>query len=181
MWLLTWCTTGAMGWKTLTTPLSISPLSRATSYSPLLWMGGGSGEQSWGCGVPIRPRSMGTLGLKARTDLMLLCPHVYSVSNFASMYAKKLGLSEKVLQKTLWGDFFLNSKTKRIFKGAQVGLECLSVVAKLRRPCCHPPGHGEETFVCAVRPGQPLGCVQGNRYGEVCTLYRTLEIWPVPS
>ncbi len=45
---------------------------------------------------------------------------VCSVSDFASMYAKKLGLSERVLQKTLWGDFYLNSKTKRIFRGAQV-------------------------------------------------------------
>lgn len=37
------------------------------------------------------------------------------------MYAKKLGLSEQVLQRTLWGDFYLNSKSKRIFKDAQVG------------------------------------------------------------
>lgn len=43
----------------------------------------------------------------------------FGVSDFASMYAKKLGLSERVLQKTLWGDFYLNSKTKRIFRGAQ--------------------------------------------------------------
>lgn len=36
------------------------------------------------------------------------------------MYAKKLGLNEKVLQRTLWGDFYLNFKTKHIFKDAQV-------------------------------------------------------------
>ena len=44
------------------------------------------------------------------------------VSHFAEMYAKKLGINAQVLKKTLWGDFYLNSKTKRIFKGAQVSL-----------------------------------------------------------
>lgn len=35
------------------------------------------------------------------------------------MYAEKLGVNEKVLQKTLWGDFYLHAKTKRVMKGAQ--------------------------------------------------------------
>jgi ribosome assembly protein 1 len=35
------------------------------------------------------------------------------------LYAEKLGVNEKVLQKTLWGDFYLHAKTKRVMKGAQ--------------------------------------------------------------
>ena len=45
---------------------------------------------------------------------------VFSVSHFAELYAKKLGIQADTLRKTLWGDFFLNTKTKRIHKGAQV-------------------------------------------------------------
>ena len=44
----------------------------------------------------------------------------YRVSHFAKLYAKKLGIRSDVLRKTLWGDYFLNTKAKRIFKGAQV-------------------------------------------------------------
>lgn len=47
----------------------------------------------------------------------------FSVGHFASMYAEKLGLREAVLHKTLWGDFYLNTKTKRIMKGAQVSVK----------------------------------------------------------
>lgn len=43
----------------------------------------------------------------------------FSVEQFAELYAEKLGVRREVLQKTLWGDFYLNSKTKRIQKGAQ--------------------------------------------------------------
>ena len=35
------------------------------------------------------------------------------------MYASKLGINKTILAKTLWGDFYLHSKSKRIFKGAQ--------------------------------------------------------------
>lgn len=35
------------------------------------------------------------------------------------MYASKLGINKCILKKTLWGDFYLHSKSKRIFKGAQ--------------------------------------------------------------
>ena len=31
-----------------------------------------------------------------------------------------LGLNQKVLSKTLWGDFYFNSKTKKVVKGALV-------------------------------------------------------------
>ncbi|XP_045216272.2 elongation factor-like GTPase 1 isoform X2 [Mercenaria mercenaria] len=43
----------------------------------------------------------------------------FSIDKFAEIYGKKLGMNEVGLRKTLWGDFFLNSKTKRIMKGAQ--------------------------------------------------------------
>lgn len=35
------------------------------------------------------------------------------------LYAEKLGVNERVLQQTLWGDFYLHAKTKRVMKGAQ--------------------------------------------------------------
>ncbi|XP_012272329.1 elongation factor-like GTPase 1 [Orussus abietinus] len=43
----------------------------------------------------------------------------FGVKEFAKMFSQKLGFSEKVLLKTLWGDFYFNGKTKRIMKGAQ--------------------------------------------------------------
>ncbi|XP_033226654.1 elongation factor-like GTPase 1 isoform X2 [Belonocnema kinseyi] len=43
----------------------------------------------------------------------------FSIREFAKMFADKLGFSEKVLLKTLWGDYYLNMKLKRILKGAQ--------------------------------------------------------------
>ena len=42
----------------------------------------------------------------------------FDLSTFASIYAERLGFSQKVLQKTLWGDYYVNSKTKKIMKGA---------------------------------------------------------------
>ena len=38
------------------------------------------------------------------------------------LYAKKVGVSAAVLQQTLWGDFYLDTKTKSVKKGAQVSL-----------------------------------------------------------
>lgn len=43
----------------------------------------------------------------------------FSIKEFAKIYSNKLGFSEKVLCKTLWGDFYINNKMKRIMKGAQ--------------------------------------------------------------
>ncbi|KAH8041087.1 hypothetical protein HPB51_013747 [Rhipicephalus microplus] len=43
----------------------------------------------------------------------------FSTSQFAQLYAEKLGMKKQVLEKTLWGDYYLNAKTKRILKGAQ--------------------------------------------------------------
>jgi len=44
------------------------------------------------------------------------------VAQFAELYAKKVGVSAAVLQQTLWGDYFLDSKAKTVKKGAQVSL-----------------------------------------------------------
>lgn len=56
----------------------------------------------------------------------VLCISIYSdffrISHFAKIYAAKLGAKKELLNKTLWGDFYLNSKTKQIMKGAQVSL-----------------------------------------------------------
>ncbi|GBM48499.1 Elongation factor-like GTPase 1 [Araneus ventricosus] len=49
----------------------------------------------------------------------------FGISHFAKLFASKLGAKEEVLKKTLWGDFYFNSKTKQIQKGAQ---------AKAKRP-----------------------------------------------
>ncbi|XP_030832575.1 elongation factor-like GTPase 1 [Strongylocentrotus purpuratus] len=43
----------------------------------------------------------------------------FSINHFAEMYASKLGVRADVLRKTLWGDFYLHTKSKRIMKGAQ--------------------------------------------------------------
>lgn len=43
-----------------------------------------------------------------------------SIQQFAHIYSQRMGIKEQVLLKTLWGDFYLNSKAKKIMKGAQV-------------------------------------------------------------
>lgn len=43
----------------------------------------------------------------------------FTIDDFAEILAKKLGFSIAVLRKTLWGNYYLNSKTKRVMKGAQ--------------------------------------------------------------
>ncbi|XP_065202388.1 elongation factor-like GTPase 1 [Planococcus citri] len=43
----------------------------------------------------------------------------FTLDDFVEIFAKKLGFSTAVLRKTLWGNYYLNSKTKRVMKGAQ--------------------------------------------------------------
>ena len=43
----------------------------------------------------------------------------FSLSDFAKLFSKKLGFNERVLNKTLWGDYFINMKAKKIMKWAQ--------------------------------------------------------------
>lgn len=40
----------------------------------------------------------------------------FRVSDFASLFSKRFGLSEKVLTKTLWGEYYLHAKSKRIVR-----------------------------------------------------------------
>ena len=44
-------------------------------------------------------------------------PNSFLQDTFAKIYSAKLGFSEAVLKKTLWGDFYVNTKTKKIMKG----------------------------------------------------------------
>ncbi|XP_042340727.1 elongation factor-like GTPase 1 [Plectropomus leopardus] len=43
----------------------------------------------------------------------------FSIQQFARIYSERMGIKAEVLLKTLWGDFYLNAKAKRIMKGAQ--------------------------------------------------------------
>ncbi|XP_066557587.1 elongation factor-like GTPase 1 isoform X2 [Amia ocellicauda] len=43
----------------------------------------------------------------------------FRIQQFAQIYSKKMGIKAEVLLKTLWGDFYLNAKAKKIMKGAQ--------------------------------------------------------------
>ncbi|XP_077084107.1 elongation factor-like GTPase 1 isoform X2 [Siphateles boraxobius] len=43
----------------------------------------------------------------------------FRIHQFAEMYSQKMGIRFWVLLKTLWGDFYLNAKAKKIMKGAQ--------------------------------------------------------------
>ncbi|XP_065105524.2 elongation factor-like GTPase 1 [Paramisgurnus dabryanus] len=43
----------------------------------------------------------------------------FRIHQFAEMYSQKMGIRSSVLLKTLWGDFYLNLKAKKIMKGAQ--------------------------------------------------------------
>ncbi|XP_068457676.1 elongation factor-like GTPase 1 [Clinocottus analis] len=43
----------------------------------------------------------------------------FSIQQFAHIYSQKMGIRAELLLRTLWGDFYLNAKAKRIMKGAQ--------------------------------------------------------------
>ncbi|XP_072321106.1 elongation factor-like GTPase 1 [Eucyclogobius newberryi] len=43
----------------------------------------------------------------------------FSIQQFAQIYSERMGIRAAVLLKTLWGDFYLNAKAKKIMKGAQ--------------------------------------------------------------
>ncbi|CAK9435511.1 uncharacterized protein LODBEIA_P02380 [Lodderomyces beijingensis] len=44
----------------------------------------------------------------------------FSVNTFARIYSKKLGFSQVALSKTLWGDFYLDMKNKKIIPGKKL-------------------------------------------------------------
>ncbi|KAG7482249.1 elongation factor-like GTPase 1 [Solea senegalensis] len=43
----------------------------------------------------------------------------FSIQQFVHIYSQRMGIKAEVLLKTLWGDFYLNAKAKKIMKGAQ--------------------------------------------------------------
>uniref|UniRef100_A0A8D8WZ89 Elongation factor-like 1 n=1 Tax=Cacopsylla melanoneura TaxID=428564 RepID=A0A8D8WZ89_9HEMI len=43
----------------------------------------------------------------------------FTLDDFVRLYSARLGIREPILRKTLWGDYYLNMKAKRIMKGAQ--------------------------------------------------------------
>uniref|UniRef100_A0A8C5PH21 Elongation factor like GTPase 1 n=1 Tax=Leptobrachium leishanense TaxID=445787 RepID=A0A8C5PH21_9ANUR len=43
----------------------------------------------------------------------------FTINHFAELYSQKVGIKAAVLLKTLWGDYYLNAKAKKIMKGAQ--------------------------------------------------------------
>uniref|UniRef100_A0A3B4UIW6 Elongation factor-like 1 n=1 Tax=Seriola dumerili TaxID=41447 RepID=A0A3B4UIW6_SERDU len=43
----------------------------------------------------------------------------FSIQQFAHIYSQRMGIKAEVLLRTLWGDFYLNAKAKKIMKGAQ--------------------------------------------------------------
>eukprot|EP00079_Xenopus_tropicalis_P012755 XP_002940146.2 PREDICTED: elongation factor-like GTPase 1 [Xenopus tropicalis] len=43
----------------------------------------------------------------------------FTIDHFAQLYSQKVGIKAAVLLKTLWGDYYLNTKAKKIMKGAQ--------------------------------------------------------------
>lgn len=53
------------------------------------------------------------------------------MQQFAQLYSLKMGIKAEVLLKTLWGDYYLNAKAKRIMKGAQVTVGVVYTVAQL--------------------------------------------------
>uniref|UniRef100_A0A8C4W5T3 Elongation factor-like GTPase 1 n=1 Tax=Gopherus evgoodei TaxID=1825980 RepID=A0A8C4W5T3_9SAUR len=43
----------------------------------------------------------------------------FGIEHFAKLYSQKIGIKHAVLLKTLWGDYYLNTKAKKIMKGDQ--------------------------------------------------------------
>uniref|UniRef100_UPI0037E8530F elongation factor-like GTPase 1 isoform X2 n=1 Tax=Semicossyphus pulcher TaxID=241346 RepID=UPI0037E8530F len=43
----------------------------------------------------------------------------FRIQQFAHIYSQRMGIKKEVLLKTLWGDYYLNAKAKKIMKGAQ--------------------------------------------------------------
>jgi hypothetical protein len=49
------------------------------------------------------------------------------VDHFADLYSKKLGMKKSILQKTLWGEFYLSMKDKKIYKKPRGNLQPMFV------------------------------------------------------
>lgn len=68
-----------------------------------------------------------------RFDLkyVFLTENIFRVQDFAKLISQKLKIDEKVLNKTLWGDFYVNMKAKKFLKGAQVSRVGMKVTVVL--------------------------------------------------
>lgn len=44
----------------------------------------------------------------------------FSIDQFATFYAQKLGMKSEALEKVLWGDFYLDTKAKRVLTAKQL-------------------------------------------------------------
>jgi ribosome assembly protein 1 len=44
----------------------------------------------------------------------------FTVKQFAALYERKLGMKRAVLERVLWGDYYLDPKTKRVLTGAKL-------------------------------------------------------------
>lgn len=48
-------------------------------------------------------------------------PHYPRIDHFCKLYESKLGIKSEILKKTLWGEFYFNPKTKKIYKKNTTG------------------------------------------------------------
>lgn len=48
------------------------------------------------------------------------CWFSFRIEHFARIYSQKIGIKKEVLLKTLWGDYYINMKAKKIMKVDQV-------------------------------------------------------------
>ncbi|KAK7815207.1 hypothetical protein U0070_021170, partial [Myodes glareolus] len=59
----------------------------------------------------------------------------FGIEHFARIYSQKIGIRKEVLLKTLWGDYYINMKAKKIMKVDQaLKLTCSSAQAKGKKP-----------------------------------------------
>lgn len=90
------------------------------------------------------------------------CFLLRSISHFAELYSKKLGISADLLKKTLWGDYYLDAKNKRIRRGALVTSDS-NLLWMLCFSCSHLirlaafPVEGQEAAFCGLHPGESVG------------------------
>ena len=57
---------------------------------------------------------------KTKTLTQDICFQFFSVGQFAELYSSKLKVKASVLHKTLWGDYYLDTATKTVRRGARV-------------------------------------------------------------
>ncbi|KAL4613288.1 elongation factor-like GTPase 1 [Arapaima gigas] len=85
--------------------------------------GGDSGEQVYDWSAGLEESDDSDLYFSPEQGNVVFASAIdgwgFSIHQFAHIYSQKMGIKAEVLLKTLWGDFYLNAKAKRIMKGAQ--------------------------------------------------------------